>query len=125
MSVSCPGWNCVVADLHQIDADTCAKYPSRVNITNVTFENMSGTTSGKYGNAVARLTCSPNAVCSNIQFKNFTVTSPCGGKPVVICDGIHGDIGIPCVSANSTEGKAALAKKCTGKMASLPKRPWR
>ncbi|KAK0743989.1 exo-polygalacturonase [Schizothecium vesticola] len=108
-----------------IDTATCAKYPSRVNITNVVFENMSGSTSGKFGNAVARLTCSPNAVCSNIQFKNFTVTSPCGGQPVVICDGIHGDIGVPCVSSTSSQAKAALAKKCTAKKASLPKRPWR
>ncbi|KAK1836853.1 ADP-ribosylation factor 6 [Podospora conica] len=108
-----------------IETARCAKYPSRVNITNVVFENMSGSTSGKFGNAVARLTCSPNAVCSNIQFKNFTVTSPCGGQPVVICDGIHGDIGVPCVSSTSTEAKAALAKKCSGEKASLPGRPWR
>ncbi|KAK0627478.1 pectin lyase fold/virulence factor [Immersiella caudata] len=109
----------------QIDTATCARYPSRVNITNITFENFSGTTSGKYGRAVGRLTCSPNAVCSNIRFKNFNVTSPCGGSPLVICDGIKGSIGTPCVSSTSNEAKSALASKCTARMASLPSAtPW-
>ena len=109
----------------QINATTCAAYPSRVNVTNITFENFSGTTSGKYGRAVARLTCSPNAVCSNIQFKNFNVTSPCGGPPIIICDGIHGSVGMPCVSSTSTEAKSALTNKCVAEMATLPSpTPW-
>ncbi|KAK3688253.1 exo-polygalacturonase [Podospora appendiculata] len=108
-----------------INETTCSRYPSQVNITNVLFENFSGYTSGKYGRAVARLTCSPNAVCENIQFKNFTVTSPCGGAPVVICDGIHEDIGIPCVKATSPEAVAALKATCTTAQAALPSAtPW-
>lgn len=112
-----------------IDSETCAQYPSGMNITNILFQNFTGTTSGKYGNAVASLTCStnPDAVCENIRFENFDVTSPCGGKPVVICDGITGDIGIECVSASSTEAKAALAANCTAPMASaspFPVRPY-
>jgi galacturan 1,4-alpha-galacturonidase len=97
-----------------------------MNITNILFENFSGTTSGKYGLAVARLTCStnPDAVCDNIRFRNFNVTSPCGGPPVIICDGIKGGIGMPCVSSTSAEAKAALSQKCVGPMASLPSRPW-
>ncbi|KAH8887132.1 pectin lyase-like protein [Thozetella sp. PMI_491] len=108
-----------------INATTCAQYPSQVNITNVLFENFSGYSSGKYGRAVASLTCSPNAVCENIQFKNFNVTSPCGGPPVVICNGISGGIGLPCVNSTSPEAKAALAAKCTTSMATLPSAtPW-
>jgi galacturan 1,4-alpha-galacturonidase len=105
-----------------INETTCAKYPSKMNITNILFENFQGTTSGKFGLAVAKLTCStnPDAICNNIQFKNFNVTSPCGGPPVIICDGIKGGIGMPCVSADSAEAKAALAKKCTAPMASIP-----
>lgn len=91
----------------------------------MTFENFSGYTSGKYGRAVARLTCSPNAVCSNIKFRNFNVTSPCGGPPVVLCDGIHGGIGIPCFNSTSPEATAALKSKCTTSMATLPSAtPW-
>ena len=87
-----------------------------MNITNITFENFSGYTSGKRGNVVARLSCStsPDAVCDNIQFKNFTITSPCGGDAVVLCDGVNkgGDIGLPCISASSTEAQEALKHTC-------------
>jgi galacturan 1,4-alpha-galacturonidase len=102
-----------------INASTCAAYPSQMNITNVLFENFTGYTSGKYGTAVASLTCStnPNAVCENIRFKDFNVKSPCGDDAVIICDGIKGGIGVPCVSKNSTEAKAALQSKCTVPMA--------
>ncbi|KAI1109543.1 family 28 glycosyl hydrolase [Nemania sp. NC0429] len=104
-----------------IDSKTCAQYPSQMNITNIVFENFSGYTSGKYGRAVAQLTCStnPNAVCDNIKFKNFKVKSPCGGDPVVICDGIKGDIGIPCVKADSAEARAALAQTCSVPLATI------
>ncbi|KAK3318153.1 exo-polygalacturonase [Apodospora peruviana] len=109
----------------QINATTCAAYPSQVNITNVLFQNFTGSTSGKYGRAVARLTCSPNAICENIQFKDFNVTSPCGGPPVIICDGIKGGIGTPCVNSTSPEATAALKAKCTAPMATLPTpTPW-
>ncbi|KAK0714709.1 pectin lyase fold/virulence factor [Lasiosphaeris hirsuta] len=108
-----------------INASACSTYPSRVNVTNVTFENFTGYTSGKYGRTVVRLTCSPNAVCENIQFKNFNVSSPCGGQPIVICDGIHGSIGIPCVNSTSLEATAALKDTCTASMATLPNAtPW-
>ncbi|KAI9331551.1 exo-polygalacturonase [Zopfochytrium polystomum] len=109
-----------------INATTCAQYPSQVNITNVLFENFSGYTSGKNGRAVASLTCSPNAVCQNIQFKNFNVTSPCGSKqPVVICNGIKGDIGLPCYNSSAPEAVAALKDKCTTSLAALPSpTPW-
>ncbi|KAK3379152.1 exo-polygalacturonase [Lasiosphaeria ovina] len=109
-----------------INATACAAYPSQVNITNVLFDNFSGYTSGKYGRVVARLTCSPNAICQNIQFRNFNVTSPCGGSPVIICDGIRGGIGLPCVNSTSVEATAALKEKCTAaSMAVLPSAtPW-
>lgn len=109
-----------------INATACAANPSRVDISNVLFENFTGTTSGKYGRAVARLTCSsnPDAVCENIRFEDFNVESPCGGPPVILCDGIKDGVGVPCVSASSEEGKKALAQKCTAPMAKLPKRPW-
>lgn len=110
---------------HQINETTCAAYPSQVNITNVLFQNFTGYTSGKYGRAVARLTCSPNAVCENIKLQDFRVASPCGGDPVVLCDGLTEDIGVPCVGAASPEGKAALKATCATGMAALPEpTPW-
>ncbi|KAL5362051.1 CobW domain protein [Aspergillus floccosus] len=76
-----------------IDEATCAEYPSSVNITNITFENIYGTSSGKEGKVVADLVCSPNAVCSGIHLADIDVTSPAGSPPVIICEGIQGDIG--------------------------------
>lgn len=124
---------CLPLPLSQVNATECAAYPSQVNISNITFENFSGYTSGKYGRAVARLTCStnPDAVCENIVFKNFTVTSPCGGpangsnsNAVVICDGIS-DLGVPCVNSTSSEAVAALADTCTAGLATLAEAtPW-
>lgn len=104
-------------------------------MTNVVFENFSGYTSGKYGRVVASLTCSsnPDAVCENITFRNFTVTSPCGNNngtassssAVVICDNISGDVGLDCVASNSTEAVAALADTCSVPLATLPEpTPW-
>ncbi|ORY64810.1 exopolygalacturonase [Pseudomassariella vexata] len=103
-----------------IDASTCEQYPSQMNITNILFENFTGYTSGKYGTAVARLTCSanPDAVCDNITFKNFNITSPCG-EAVIICDDIRGGIGVDCVPSNSTEATAALAATCTVPQATI------
>lgn len=92
-----------------------------MNITNVRFENFTGYSSGKNGRAVASLRCStnPDAVCDNITFKNFNITSPCGGDPVIICDGITGDIGVDCVSANSTEALDALSTSCSVPLATV------
>ncbi|KAK7748750.1 hypothetical protein SLS53_000774 [Cytospora paraplurivora] len=114
-----------------INASECAAYPSQVNVSNVLFENFSGYTSGKYGRVVASLTCSsnPDAVCENITFRNFTVTSPCGNgtadNAVIVCDYISGDVGVDCVSSNSTEAVAALADTCSVPLATLPEpTPW-
>lgn len=118
--------------LLQIPADECAQYPSQVNITNVVFENFTGTSSGKNGAAVAKLTCSTNpaAVCEGIVMRGFNITSPCTDgdgntvKPVVICDGIQGSIGdggenAACVPSNSPEASAALAATCTSPLATI------
>ncbi|TLD09068.1 uncharacterized protein PgNI_07328 [Pyricularia grisea] len=113
-----------------IPSETCNRFPSKMSIQDITFENFTGSTSGKNGDAVARLTCStsPDAVCENVVFKNFNVTSPCGGAPVVICDGITG-LQHGCVAYDSPEAKAALANSCKAPVASIeppwPVRDWR
>ncbi|KAF7182021.1 hypothetical protein CNMCM7691_001409 [Aspergillus felis] len=91
-----------------INATQCAAYPSRVNFTNIVFENIYGTSSGKEGKVVADLTCSPNAVCSGIQLKNIHLTSPAGSPPVIICDGIQGDIGVECQSSTNSTAKRSV-----------------
>lgn len=83
-----------------INQTACAANPSRVNITDVRFINVHGTSSGKKGRVVADLTCSPGATCTGIHLENIDITSPKGGAPEVVCDGIQGDIGVPCVPAS-------------------------
>lgn len=65
----------------------------------VLFKNFTGSSSGKNGRRVAKLTCSPNAVCSNIKLDGIDLISPKGSPPVIVCDGIQGGIGVPCVAA--------------------------
>ncbi|KAJ5162529.1 hypothetical protein N7492_007921 [Penicillium capsulatum] len=84
-----------------VNETECAKYPSQVNVANIVFDNIYGTSSGKKDKVVADLTCSPNAVCSDIHLSNIDLTSPAGSPPEVICDGIQGDIGVACKSSTA------------------------
>ena len=87
-----------------IDAATCATYPSQVNITNILFKNITGFSSGKEGENVASLICSPAAVCENIRLEDVDLRSPTDPDEdgIVLCDGIAGGVGVSCVSANNT-----------------------
>ncbi|KAL4971489.1 putative exopolygalacturonase B [Aspergillus desertorum] len=82
-----------------IPAEECASYPSQVNVTNITFENVYGTSSGAEGDVVAELICSPNAVCESITLKDINLLTPEGEKGVVVCDGISGGVGVECQSS--------------------------
>ncbi|KAF5637863.1 hypothetical protein F52700_4565 [Fusarium sp. NRRL 52700] len=84
----------------------------QVSLPNIHFENFTVYTSGVYGKAVARLSCSAaeDAVCANITVKNFHVKRLCGGEPVIICDEMDGDIGVDCVPYDSDEAKEAEGK---------------
>jgi galacturan 1,4-alpha-galacturonidase len=83
-----------------IPDDLCSAFPSQVDISDITFKNIYGTSSGKNGKVVVDLTCSPGATCEGIQLSNINITSPAGPPPVVICDNIDGDIGVPCFNPN-------------------------
>ncbi|KXS12895.1 glycoside hydrolase family 28 protein [Gonapodya prolifera JEL478] len=109
-----------------VNASTCAKYPSKMNLTNIRFENFVGTTSGKNGRVVATISCStsPDAVCKNITFSNFQVTSPCGGPALIACNGVQGDLGVKCYNTTSSEYKAALNQTCKSPLKPVEKHPW-
>jgi galacturan 1,4-alpha-galacturonidase len=82
-----------------IKPDVCKKYPSKVNISDIHFINVHGTSSGKRGSdVVVNLKCSPGAECKNIEMKNISINSP-KGRGIVVCDNIKGGVGIPCVSS--------------------------
>lgn len=109
-----------------ISAEECSQYPAGMDITNIRFENFTGYTSGVYGDAVARLSCSSaeSAVCENITVVDFDVHTPCGGAPVIICDGV-GDIGVDCVPFDSDEARVALQANCTTPIVGIDREPWR
>jgi galacturan 1,4-alpha-galacturonidase len=86
-----------------VNETACAAYPSKVNITNITFSNITGTSSGKAGRVVADLTCSPGATCDGIHLENINITSP-KGPAQIVCENIKGDIGVDCISTNGTAG---------------------
>lgn len=69
------------------NATECAAYPSQVTVTNIVFDNIYGTSSGTEGEVVADLTCSPNAVCSDIHLSQINITSPAGSPAEIVCDG--------------------------------------
>lgn len=80
-----------------IDAEQCAEYPSNVDITDVNFINVHGSSSGLEGRVVADLTCSPGATCSGIHLERIDITSP-EGEAQIVCENIQGDIGVDCIS---------------------------
>lgn len=88
-----------------VNETTCAQYPSSVDISDIVFENFYGQSSGENGDVVAQLICGPDAVCENITLRDINITSPNddAGEPLVVCDGIRGEVGVPCVSASETE----------------------
>lgn len=107
-----------------ISAAECNAHPAGMDITNIHFENFRGYTSGVYGNAVARLSCAETATCENITVVDFDVRTPCGGEPVVICDGMKGDIGVDCVAYDSPEAQAALEAVCETEIVEIDTDPW-
>ncbi len=70
-----------------------------MNVTNIVFENVSGTSSGAEGDVVAELICSPNAVCEGIELKNIDLATPEGEEGVVVCEGVTGGVGVECQSS--------------------------
>ncbi|KAF7714539.1 Galacturan 1,4-alpha-galacturonidase [Penicillium ucsense] len=78
-----------------INSTECAAHPSAVNFTNIVFDNIYGTSSGKKGREVVDLTCSPNAVCSDIHLSRINLTVP----PLISCNGIQGEVGVPCTKS--------------------------
>jgi galacturan 1,4-alpha-galacturonidase len=86
-----------------VNATTCAAYPSAVNITSVNFINIHGTSSGKEGRVVADLSCSPGATCTGIHLENINITSPAGSPPEIVCDNIVGDIGVECIPSSEAD----------------------
>ena len=105
MYVNNTDWPIVLdACYFNIDPEVCASSPSQVNITNILFKAIHGFSSGKEGQNVASLVCSPAAVCDGIGLEGIDLRTPENPdvQGTVLCDGIAGGVGVPCVSSNGT-----------------------
>ncbi|KAJ7082863.1 extracellular exo-polygalacturonase [Mycena belliarum] len=80
-------------------ADTTNCVANTDRLTDITFENFSGTTSTKYSPVVANLHCSASATCG-VALKGFTVKAP-SGTTQVQCSNIDGALGVVCSGAGS------------------------
>ncbi|KAF1982869.1 glycoside hydrolase family 28 protein [Aulographum hederae CBS 113979] len=78
-----------------VEDAVCREYPSRVNISDVTFENVRGSSSGVNGRVGVDLKCSPGATCEGIHLKGIQLTTP-QGEAQTVCENIAGAEAVPC-----------------------------
>ncbi|KAI0701363.1 pectin lyase-like protein [Cytidiella melzeri] len=75
----------IIDQCYSTPADVCAQYPSKVNISDVHFVNITGTSSGAEGDVVVSLECSDE--CEDITATGTHLTSPSGAASY-ICENI-------------------------------------
>jgi polygalacturonase len=81
------------------DTTYCAEYPTTASLTDVYFNDFSGTTSGKYGSVVANLDCSLDMTC-DVYVEDFSVKPP-SGTAEVLCANFDVSPGVTCTSGAS------------------------
>lgn len=85
-----------------VNATTCAASPSNIHITDVLFQNVTGSGSKKAGQNVATIICSAEAPCDNFTFKDVDlVPYDLSLKPVYQCRNLlnNATAGIDCTAA--------------------------
>ncbi|KAL4904333.1 hypothetical protein BDW74DRAFT_168381 [Aspergillus multicolor] len=80
-------------------AEYCEEYPSTATLSDVVWSNITGTTSGHYGDVIGNLDCSVGGTCG-ISVSGLNVTAPDGGV-TLLCANVDGDIGYPCTEGAS------------------------
>ncbi|KNZ73955.1 putative exopolygalacturonase B [Termitomyces sp. J132] len=74
----------IIDQCYETDAATCAQFPSNVEIQDVWFNNISGTSTGS---VVAEISCSPDGRCSNINVNDLSL-SPHSGTATYTCQNV-------------------------------------
>ncbi|KAJ8481607.1 hypothetical protein ONZ45_g15258 [Pleurotus djamor] len=88
----------VIDQCYMTSASACAEFPSNVFISDIQFNDISGTSSGS---VVASLACSPDGRCSNISVNDFSVKAPSGTSKLT------------CQNVDIEGNSASLFPKCT------------
>lgn len=80
----------------------CFEYPSNLTITDVTMNNIVGTTSSKYSPISGYVECSSESVCSNIVLNGVDVVSPNGTVNYFTCGDVDESLlhNITCTTTN-------------------------
>jgi galacturan 1,4-alpha-galacturonidase len=81
------------------DDDYCAAYPSTGQISGVTWQNITGTTSGKYGSNIANINC-PAAGSCGLTIKGLSAKAKNGGS-TVLCANTPSSLGVTCTPGAS------------------------
>jgi galacturan 1,4-alpha-galacturonidase len=81
------------------DSDYCAENPGNADLTDIVFEKLSGTTSGKYDAVTGNLDCGSGGTCG-VKVSSYTVQAP-SGEGKVLCANTPSDLGITCTAGAS------------------------
>lgn len=86
----------------QSNLTLCNEFPSNLTITNVTINNVHGTTSTKYEPISGYVVCSSENVCSNITLNDIDVVAPDGAENQFTCGDVDESLlhGINCTTTN-------------------------
>jgi galacturan 1,4-alpha-galacturonidase len=98
----------VLDQCYETEQQECATYPSRVNISDISFRRIQGTSSGTKGNVVGDLVCSRGAECKNFEMQGVDIRSPADSNRTgdIACDGIKAmpNVMMPCRPSRDLQG---------------------
>ncbi|PCH35371.1 glycoside hydrolase family 28 protein [Wolfiporia cocos MD-104 SS10] len=90
----------VINQCYFTNTTQCEEYPSKMTISDVHYINVTGTSSGAYGDVVVNLVCSEE--CEDITATGTSLTAP-DGQATYICDNVAsvGELDFNCTSQSN------------------------
>ncbi|KAL3464881.1 putative exopolygalacturonase A [Aspergillus heterothallicus] len=81
-----------------VNQTMCDRYPASLEISDVTFKNIQGTTTKKYDPRVGSLVCSSPNVCHNIYASDIDLVPPSGSEATYTCVNLgESELDINCI----------------------------
>jgi galacturan 1,4-alpha-galacturonidase len=81
------------------DSAYCEENPGNAKLSGILFEDISGTTSGKYGAVTGNLDCGSGGNC-DVKISSYTV-KPASGAGEVLCANTPSGLGVTCTAGAS------------------------
>ncbi|KAJ5139386.1 uncharacterized protein N7515_004234 [Penicillium bovifimosum] len=76
------------------DSEYCAENPGNADLTDIVFDKVSGSTSGKYDAVTGNLNCGSGGTC-DVKVSSYTVEAP-SGRSKVLCANTPSNLGVSC-----------------------------